>query len=531
MATLSLRPYQRAAVDAVYEWMHDNSGNPLLVLPTASGKSLVIATLIKEAIEQYPDTRILILTHVRELLIQNFQELIGYWPKAPAGIYSAGLSKRDLRSQIIFAGIQSIHKHAYALQRVDLVIVDESHLIPRTSNTTYRRFLQELLQINPYMKVVGATATPYRLDSGLLHKGDDAMFSDIAYEAKIIDLIKDGYLCRPKSLSAKAQIDTSDVGTRGGEFIAGQLEAAANDPSTVAAVADEIAENAPGRRGALVFGVGIEHCRMLCNALRERNLSSACIFGDTPNSERDRLINSFKRQEIWSLCSVGTLTTGFNARHVDLIACVRPTKSLGLWIQIVGRGFRTFPGKDSFLVMDFGGNIARHGTIDNPIVKERNSKRESDEDIGGAPTKRCNICGQPSPISAMECRECGSPFVTAGSLVSTQAAPLEILSSYKAPEWVEVTGVTYKRHSKLGKPDSVCVTYHCGLMQYREWVCPAHEGGARYKAAAWWTKRAPGVAVPNDANEALQNSHALKKPTRILVRPSGRYFEVVGVSL
>jgi DNA repair protein RadD len=529
MGALSLRPYQRAAIDAVYGWMDENAGNPLLVLPTASGKSLVIATLIKEAVEAFPDTRILVLAHVRELLVQNFQELIGYWPDAPAGIYSAGLSRRDLKSQVTFAGIQSIHKHAYSLQRVDLVIVDESHLIPRASNTTYRRFLQELLQINPYLKVIGATATPYRLDSGLLHKGDDAMFSDIAYEAKIIDLIKDGYLCRPESLPAKAQIDTTNVGTRGGEFISGQLEAAAADPATVEAVANEIANSAPGRKGALVFGVGIEHCRMLSGALTARSLSSACIFGDTPNTERDRLINAFKRQEIWSLCSVGTLTTGFNARHVDLIACVRPTKSLGLWIQIVGRGFRTFPGKESFLVLDHGGNIDRHGTIDKPIVKERNSKGTDDQEPGGAPTKRCHVCNVSSPISATECRECGSPFVTIGSLVSTKASPLEILSSYKAPEWIDVTSVTYRRHSKPGKPDSMCVTYHCGLMQYREWVCPAH-GGARYKAATWWSKRAPCVAVPNDADEALKNAHVLKKPTRILVRPNGKFFEIVGVS-
>ena len=223
----TLRPYQREAIDTLYDWFSANSGNPLVVIPTAGGKSLIIATFVREAIEQWPDTRILILTHVKELISQNFQELIGFWPDAPAGIYSAGLGKRDLHARIIFAGIQSLHSKAYKLQRVDLVLVDECHLIPRSAETPYGKFLNDLRQINPYLKIVGFTATPFRLDSGLLHSGPDAVFSDIAYEANIRDLIEGGFLAPPVTQRALAQIDTSGVAVRGGEFMAGQLEAAA----------------------------------------------------------------------------------------------------------------------------------------------------------------------------------------------------------------------------------------------------------------------------------------------------------------
>lgn len=196
IAMMVLRPYQRAAIDAIYDYFTRKTGHPVIVIPTAGGKSLVMAAFIKEVLEQWPDQRILIVTHVRELISQNFAELMRTWPEAPAGIYSAGLGKRELGARILFAGIQSIHRKAYGVQQADLVLVDEAHLIPRTADTTYRRFLNDLAVINPHLKIIGFTATPYRLDSGLLHRGDDALFTDIAYEVSVRELIDDGFLVR-----------------------------------------------------------------------------------------------------------------------------------------------------------------------------------------------------------------------------------------------------------------------------------------------------------------------------------------------
>jgi DNA repair protein RadD len=150
--TLQLRPYQRAAIDAIYDYFAAATGHPLLVLPTASGKSLVAAAFIQEVLAQWPDERIIILTHVRELISQNFAELTRLWPEAPAGIYSAGLNRRDVQAQILFAGIQSVHRKAYAIQCADLVLVDEAHLVPRQASATYRRFLGDLTRINPQLR-------------------------------------------------------------------------------------------------------------------------------------------------------------------------------------------------------------------------------------------------------------------------------------------------------------------------------------------------------------------------------------------
>jgi DNA repair protein RadD len=200
------------------------------------------------------------LTHQRELISQNFQALLRAWPEAPAGIYSAGLSRRDIRAQILFAGIQSIHRHAFQVQRCDLVLIDEAHLLGRGDSGMYRSFLAQLNEINAgLLKVVGFTATPYRLDSGLLHEGKDRLFTDIAYEVPVLEMIQQGYLSPVIPKLTTTQLDVGGVGTRGGEFIAKDLEAAVDrDEVTQAAVA-EIVQHGEGRGSWLVFCSGVAH--------------------------------------------------------------------------------------------------------------------------------------------------------------------------------------------------------------------------------------------------------------------------------
>ncbi len=372
-----LAPYQQAAITAIYNYFADKSGHPIVVIPTAGGKSIVLAAFVQGVLRQWPDQRILIVTHVRELIAQNHAEMMGLWPDAPAGIYSAGLRKREIGARVLFAGIQSIHRRAYDVQQCDLVLIDEAHLIPRASDTMYRRFLDTLARINPHLKVIGFTATPYRLDSGMLHEGDERLFTDIAYEVSIRDLIDQGYLCPLVSKATDVELDVAGVGSRGGEFIAGQLQAAVDrDPITKAAI-DEVMAYGEDRRSWLLFCSGVAHATHVAEAVRERGVSCATIFGDTPAAERDRIIAAFKRGEIRALASMGVLTTGFNAPAVDLIAMLRPTKSAGLYVQMAGRGTRLAPGKDNCLVLDFAGNVARHGPVDAVTPQDGQARRRA----------------------------------------------------------------------------------------------------------------------------------------------------------
>ena len=518
---LTLRPYQQAAITAIYGYFQTHTGNPLVVIPTAGGKSLVMASFIEGVLKAWPDQRILIVTHVRELIAQNHAEMIGLWPDAPSGIYSAGLGKREAQARILFAGIQSIHRRAAEIGHTDLVLIDEAHLIPGKSSTMYRRFLDALKAINPALKVIGLTATPFRLDCGMLHEGQNALFTDIAYEAPVRELIDAGYLSPLVSKQPATRLDVSKVGTRAGDFIARDLAAAVDQDAITRAAVAEIIEHGRDRKSWLAFCSGVEHARHVAEEFGRQGISCRTIFGDTPKDERDAILAAFKRGEIRALASMGVLTTGFNAPGVDLIALLRPTQSAGLYVQMVGRGARLAPGKENCLVLDFAGNVNRHGPID--LVRP---KRPGDGGGGEAPTKVCPECDSIIALSATECPDCGYVFPAREVKIAPTAATLPVLSPKQ--QWLPVTSISYSRHDKAGGRPSLKVTYSCGLASYSEWVCFEHQGYARQKAAEWWRKRAPGCPVPLSVAEALAQTSRLARPRDISVRPSGRYLEISG---
>jgi DNA repair protein RadD len=520
---MELRPYQRAAINGLYDYFGQSMGNPLVVLPTGTGKSVVIAGFVREALAAYPETRILMLTHVRELIAQNFQALLRVWPQAPAGIYSAGLSRRDLHAQVLFAGIQSIHKHAARVQRCDLLIIDEAHLIGRGDSGMYRAFIDQLNEVNAgLMKVVGFTATPYRLDSGLLHVGKDRLFTDIAYQASVLDMIKQGYLCEVVPKQTTTQLDVRGVGTRGGEFIAKDLEAAVDRDEVTQSAVSEIIKHGEGRGSWLVFCSGVSHARHVGDAIRAHGITCETVTGETPIAERDQMIEAFKAGRLRCLTNANVLTTGFDAPGTDLVALLRPTKSVGLYVQMIGRGTRIAPGKEDCLILDFAGNTARHG----PIDTVDGNRKEKGEEPGEAPVKVCPKCQTINHASARVCFECGYEFPPPEINVAALAAQNAILSTQNKPEWCEVTEVAYRAHSKPGKPTSLRVTYQCGLASHSEWICFEHEGYPRARAEAWWRKRT-SAPIPRTVAAAMEMTDQLKPTTAIQVRPVGQYTEIV----
>lgn len=519
--TMQLRPYQEEAVQSLYDYFSRNDGNPLIVLPTGTGKSLTLSAFLKRAIEEWPETRVLVLTHVKELIQQDYAALMNIWPEAPAGIYSAGLNQRDIDAKILFAGIQSIHKHAYKVQRCDFVIIDEAHLLSDNNNSMYRNFLNELREINPRLKVIGFTATPFRLDSGLLYDSENSLFNDISYEASILDMINQGYLAPVVPKRTKTQLDVSNVGTRGGEFIPGQLEKAVDlDPINQAAV-EEIIEWGKDRRSWLVFCSGVDHAHHIRDALRAHGATAETVVGSTPSAERARILEDFKSGKLRALTNANVLTTGFDAPGTDLIALLRPTKSTGLYVQMLGRGTRKAPNKTDCLVLDFANNVKLHGPLD--LIK---GGKKNKTEGGVAPTKECPECDSIVPASVRECPDCGYEFPRTVK-IEEKAATDAILSTQIQPEWVKVTNVSYAYHAgKNGKPPSLRVNYQCGLLRHNEWICFQHPGYPREKAVKWWMRRTKAPA-PTMITEALGRAYILDKPREILVRQSGKFFEVV----
>ena len=521
---LQLRDYQIAAIDGLYQYWADGRGdNPLIVAPTGAGKSLILARLVSDALE-YPGTRIMVLTHVKELLEQNAAELAQMVPGLDFGFYSASIGQKRLDKRVTFAGIQSIWKLAYDIVPApDLVLVDEAHLVPKNTTTRYGKFLDDLRTCNNDVKVVGLTATPYRLDSGYLHKGEGAIFDGIAYDIPVGMLIDKGYLSPVVSKGAKAKIDLSNVGMRGGEFIESQLAMAASDPELVKATVAEIVHFGADRKSWLVFASGVAHADMIREAMSDHGIVAEVVTGDDETRDRARKIADFKAGRLRCLINVNVLTAGFNAPATDLVALVRATASAGLYAQMVGRGTRLAPGKADCMLLDFGGNVERHGFIDAVRVKDKSSGGGD----GEAPAKECPDCQSMVPTGLRYCA-CGHKFPEPELNHGHKAYGGAVLSSQVVAEWVDVDDVTYAKHAKQGKPDSVKVTYICGMVTVNEWLCPDHGGYAASKYRARMS--ALGATALTTADALAEAPIAWTMPNRIKIKPRAddpRYNEIV----
>ena len=527
---ITLRPYQRESIDATYQHWEAGGGDALIVIPTGGGKSLIIAQLLKELRESYPLMRICIVTHVKELIAQNYAELMKIWPDAHAGIHSAGIGRRDTHHPILFCGIQSVWNKADRLGKFDLVLVDEAHLISRKAKSMYGKFFKSLREIYPDMRILGLTATPYRLDTGRLDKGEGRMFDEIVYEANVLDLIEQGYLSQLISKATKAEIDTKGVHKRGGEFIASELEQAAMANNLVRRAAEEIVARGHDRRAWLCFCSGVDHAIAVRDALRELGVNAEEIDGGTPKEERDRLIRNFRDGHIKCLTSVNVLSIGFNVPHVDLIALLRPTESAGLYIQQVGRGFRKAPGKENALILDFAGNVRKHGPVNMIIGIGERSTHGMIEEEKGIPCKECPDCASYVHISTRVCPHCDYEWPLDGK--PTHAAKpedVDIISKRKDTGWMPVLYTTYGVHNKMGKPPSLMVNYviqNGGVMDVKQWLCFSHPAGSfpYQKACQYWTAAGGGRPFPTSAREASERYHELRSPTFAYITKEDKYY-------
>jgi len=527
----SLRPYQRAAIDAVYQFWDEGGGNALIELGTGLGKSLVIATICKELIAQYPSLRIGVLAHVKELLQQNCQEMIRAWPGAAVGIYSAGIGRCDTRAKILFCGIQSVHGKAMQLGGFDLLIVDEAHMIPRSSSTMYGKFIADCRALVPDMRVLGCTATSYRLDSGRLDGGEGALFDKIVYRYGIGEGVRDGFLSPLISKATLTEINVGKVAVRGGEFVPLELQAAAMDETCVKVACAELVRLGADRRAWLIFATGVSHAWEVAKEIRSYAVGGVeVVSGETPSGERDRIIAAYRAGQIRCLVNVNVLTTGFNVPHVDLIGWMRPTLSTGLYVQGTGRGTRKADGKADCLVLDWAGNIRRHGPIDDIQIADRSKRDSGRVKVDSVRAKECPSCNSLVGLSTLVCPHCNHEWPrNERDKHEGQADGTSSVMRSAPPKWLTVLDISFNQHpAKPDKPPTLRVEYQCGIAQHAEWVCPEHEGFARQKAEDWWKRMGGQMPVPGTVKEALSRTDELDWPREICVRPEGRFFRIVG---
>ena len=521
-----LRDYQQRAIDKLYEWFQNNEGNPCLVLPTGAGKSHVNAALCKDALQSWPETRILMLTHVKELIEQNAEKMLQYWPNAPLGIYSASIGRRDLGEPITFAGIMSVRNRVRAIGHIDLVIVDEAHLINHKETGSYREFIEGLRKINPHLRVIGLTATPYRLGHGYI-TDKPALFDALIEPVTIEELVLAGHLSPLRSKITKTRLDTTGVKTRGGEYVESELQAAVDVKLTNEAVVDEVIARAENRKAWLFFCSGVEHAQHISEALNERGVSAACVHGKTPKGEREDILKAYKAGELRALTNANVLTTGFDYPDIDLIAMVRPTKSAGLYMQMAGRGMRLKSHTDHCLVLDFAGVVEMHG----PVTAVTPPRRKGEEG-GEAPMKVCDNCGELCHISVRACPTCGTPFPEPEK-EGFRLHNIDIMGI--EGQELDVSEWRWRKHvSRASGKDMLAVTYYGALSDppVTEYLTVTHEGTAGHRAIAQLMYMARNAGVDTDQfaetlDEVAETMNNGEPPKLVEFRKDGKFYRVL----
>ncbi|MCK2184743.1 DEAD/DEAH box helicase [Halomonas getboli] len=577
----SLRPYQQQAVTRVVEHFRQTEDPAVVVLPTGSGKSLVIAELARLA-----RGRVLVLAHVRELVEQNHAKYQAYGLEAD--IFSAGLGRKETGRQVVFGSVQSVVRNLDSFGsphdgRGDftLLVIDECHRVSLDEDSSYRRVIAHLREENPRLKVLGLTATPYRLGQGFLyhrhHHGmvrgdDDCFFRDCVFEQPLRLMVKQGYLAEPRLVDVAVErydFSALEPGS-GGLFQEAELNRVAAGNRATPAIIEEVVGHAVERAGVMLFAASRAHAEEILGYLPADE--AALITGATPAAEREAIIAAFKARELKYLVNVAVLTTGFDAPHVDLIAILRPTESVGLYQQIVGRGLRLSPGKRDCLILDYAGNPwdlyapevgspkpagdtepvqvecpqCGHANLfwgrrDGEIVIEHFGRRcqglVADESGNGASSgagkpqqcsfrfrfKVCDQCGAENDTAARRCHGCESLLVDADD-------KLREALKLRDARVLRVSGMQLEATVNGRGLPRLKVVYHdedgATLVEWFALETPAQRGAF---AAAFLREhlRAPGTRwSPTTPEEVVAEQHRLRAPDFVIGRKAGRHWQV-----
>ena len=478
----------------------------------------------------------------RELTFCQESERNGQnYEKAFGGIRVVSIAHIELESPCVVYNLQVEGHPSYF---ADGVLVHNCHLIASDGDGMYRTFLNDMKVINPHVRVIGLTTTPFRLKGGLICQPDNIL-NEVCYEAGLKEMIAQGYLSPLISRAGRTEANLDNLHIRGGEFIGEEMSEAMDNDAIVDSACREIVELTRDRKSVLIFTTSVAHCKHVAEKIQAYSgKECAMVTGETSDAERAEIIARFKgdfvpadlfgagKPPLKFLANVNVLTTGFDAVNTDCVVLLRPTNSAGLLIQMVGRGTRLSPqtDKQNCLVLDYGGNILRHGPVDMIRVKEPGVGKGGD-----APAKKCPQCLALIHAAYTKCPQCGFEFPPSGkSNLSERASSAGIISGQIDYTDYEVKDVYYcvheKRYAESGTPRTMRVDYQVGFNEFKsEWVCPEHTGYARDKFVKWWRKRAAiGCPVPTTAHEAvaLANEGLLAKPTSITVKTvAGEKFE------
>jgi superfamily II DNA or RNA helicase len=345
-----LYPFQKEAKDAVLDHWEKGNRAALISLPTGSGKTIVFSDILQSSLSGTKDKG-LVLVHRDELLRQAAEKLDFVWPGVKLSTVDA--TRDNFTGQITIASVMSIARRLQKIPRIHKVVTDEAHHAPATSWLKIYNRIGELL---PDWRHLGVTATPIR------SKGAadlEAIFGKPVYVKSIFELIVEGYLSPLKGMEVRTQVSVEDVGIQAGDFIAEELSRVINTRERNRLVVENYLELAADRKAALVFAADLNHAKNLAEMFKAQGVSAAWVSGETPLTMRRSFLEKLRSGELKVIVNCMVFTEGFDEPSLDAILVARPTRSLVLYCQMIGRGLRPYPGKQNCLFIDFVDNSSK----------------------------------------------------------------------------------------------------------------------------------------------------------------------------
>jgi len=386
-----LRDYQQNAVDAAVEWLKKSIESCVIEAATGAGKSHVIAALA-HWINDHSGKKVLCFAPSKELIEQNREKYLA--TGNPASIFSGSAGRKCLKHDVVFGTektvLNSIDKFS---DRFGAIVIDECHRI----TPTIQKIIERLKSINQKIRVIGLTATPYRLGSGYIYRYDekgkpvpetetrDPYFNTLIYRITAHELIEKGYLTPPHA--DPDVIDSYDTAGIVNHTAKEYEQAFEGKGRKTSLIVSDIVEKSRGRLGVIIFAATRQHAKEVMESLPPGN--SRMLTGENGKTEREKMIEDFKAMRFKYFVNVQVLTTGFDAPHIDVVAIVRSTESVSLLQQMIGRGLRLHNLKKDCLVLDYAKNIEEHcpdGDVFNPQIKAHNKTSGTQMEV------TCPIC-------------------------------------------------------------------------------------------------------------------------------------------
>lgn len=544
-----LRDYQELAVKETFGYLNNTTGNGIIVMPTGTGKSHVIAEIAKRALWAQPNIRVHMLVDSQELIEQNLEKLLDAWPNAPVGVYSAGLKRKQMDFPIIYGGIQSMHKVVHDLAPPKLTLIDEAHMFGPSAEAMYGDYHKVMREREPYLRSVGLTATDWRLGLGRLTE-PGSFFTDTIINLATLQnfnrFIDEGYIVKLIPRPTETKLDLTGVGLTGGEYNSSAMQKAVDKPEITWRALQELCHYGQNRRKWLLFASGVDHADHINEMLNGMGVSCTVVHRGVLKDERRQRIKDYKAGRYRAIVNNNILTKGFDDNAIDLIGVLRGTMSSALWVQMLGRGTRplyaqgfdlnTREGrllaiansvKQNCLVLDFAGNAALLGPINDPVIPRKASGMGGDAPVKICETKRLKAgytgCGVYNHPSVRVCDNCGAEFdfsVKFGIEASVQQLIADGVDEFK---WFDVKNVFYSSAvGPSGKPYLRVDYYVSKSKRFTEFVHLEQTKWMLHKARDWWRARAkhpPEWGVPPTVKDALPycNRHYLKEPVKIRV--------------